>query len=69
MFKYVPYRVENNCEKRRNCLFSHNVFHSYISLVRQNVVLCGNGLSEDCTEIDEFAYLAEMISLFSLCPT
>ena len=27
--------------------FSHNVFHSYISLVRQNAVLCGNGLNED----------------------
>ena len=36
----------------RNCLFlvpsnfsfSHNVFHSYISLARQNAALCGNGL-------------------------
>ena len=27
-----------------NFSFSHNVFHSYISLVRQNVVLCGNRL-------------------------
>ena len=26
-----------------NFSFSHNVFHSYISLVRQNVALCGNG--------------------------
>ena len=25
--------------------FSHNVFYSYISLERQNVVLCGNGLN------------------------
>ena len=25
--------------------FSHNVFHSYISSVRQNAVLCGNGLT------------------------
>ena len=24
--------------------FSHTVFHSYISLVRQNAVLCNNGL-------------------------
>ena len=24
--------------------FFHNVFHSYISLVRQNVALCGDGL-------------------------
>ena len=28
-----------------NFAFSHNVFHSYISLVHQNAVLCGNGLS------------------------
>ena len=27
-----------------NFSFSHNVFYSYISLVRQNAVLCGNGL-------------------------
>ena len=38
-----------HCEKRRNCLlqaifsFSHNVFHSYISLVRQTAALSGNG--------------------------
>ena len=25
-------------------LLSYNVFHSYISIVRQNVALCGNGL-------------------------
>ena len=25
--------------------FSHNDFHSYISLVHQNTVLCGNGLT------------------------
>ena len=29
-----------------NFSFSHNVFHSYISLVSQNVVLCGNGLKK-----------------------
>ena len=28
-----------------NFFFSHNVFHSYISLVHQNVALCGNGLN------------------------
>ena len=28
----------------RNLSFFHNVFHSYISLVRQNAALCGNGL-------------------------
>ena len=27
-----------------NFSFSHNVFHSYMFLVRQNAVLCGNGL-------------------------
>ena len=26
-----------------NFSFSHNVFYSYISLVRQNAALCGNG--------------------------
>ena len=28
-----------------NFSFSHNVFHSYIAVVRQNVALCGNGLN------------------------
>ena len=28
-----------------NFSFSHNVFHSYISIVCQNAVLCGNGLT------------------------
>ena len=28
-----------------NFSFSYNVFHSYISLVCQNVALCGNGLN------------------------
>ena len=28
-----------------NFSFSHNVLHSYISLVRQNAALCGNGLN------------------------
>ena len=27
--------------------FSHNVFHSNISLVCQNAALCGNGLTKD----------------------
>ena len=27
-----------------NFSFSHNVFYGYISLVRQNAVLCGNGV-------------------------
>ena len=28
-----------------NFSFSHNFFHSYISLVRRNAALCGNGLT------------------------
>ena len=31
--------------------FSQNVFHSYISLVRQNAVLCRNGLKDSKTKI------------------
>ena len=52
-----------NCEKRRNCLlqaispFLTVVFHSYISLVRQNVVLCGNGLkTEQAVASNTFRY-------------
>ena len=29
-----------------NFSFSHNVFHSYISLVHQNAALCGNGFKK-----------------------
>ena len=41
--------VENIVSKEKllvisNFSFSHNVFHSYISLVCQNEALCGNGL-------------------------
>ena len=28
----------------RNFSFSHNIFHCYVSLARQNVTLCGNEL-------------------------
>ena len=35
-----------------NPSFSHNVFHSYISLVRQNAALCGNGLNGSTKRID-----------------
>ena len=43
------------CEKEKlllasNFFFSHNVFHSYISLVRQNVASCGDGLKHNCIE-------------------
>ena len=39
------------CEKEEllvtsNFSFSHNVFHCHISIVRQNVALCGNGLRD-----------------------
>ena len=30
-----------------NLSFSHNVFHSYISLVRRSAALCGNGLRHE----------------------
>ena len=32
-----------------NFSFSHNVFHRYISLVRQNTTLCGTGLTHSHT--------------------
>ena len=43
-------------EKRRYCLLQAispflNVFHTYISLVRQNAALCGNGLTKECTSL------------------
>ena len=43
------YRVENIVRKAeiacyKQFSFSHNVFHSYISLVHQNAAFCGNGL-------------------------
>ena len=33
---------EFSCYKQFS--FAYHVFHSYVSLVRQNVALCGNGL-------------------------
>ena len=44
------YRVENIVIKGEiavtsNFSFSHNILHSYISYVRQNVALYGNGLT------------------------
>ena len=66
------------CYKRFS--FSHNVFHIYISLVRQNVALCGNGLktfnlwwtflfwqSSDCfTQLQsrQCSYLSREVGLF-----
>ena len=49
-----------HCENRRNCLLQAispflNVFHSYISLVCQNVSLCGNGLIKHRRKILSFS--------------
>ena len=45
----MPNRVENIVRKGEIACYkmSYDVFHSYISLVLQNAVLCGNGLSKD----------------------
>ena len=44
----MPYKGENIVRKGEiacyNFSFSHNVFHSFTSFVRQNALLCGNGL-------------------------
>ena len=45
----MPYKTENIVKKGQIACYkqfpySQNVFHSYISLVRQNLVLCGNGI-------------------------
>ena len=58
ILKYINFKTKNKCHigwktsrEMENLLvtsnfsFSHNVFYSYISLVRQNAALCGNGLS------------------------
>ena len=46
-WKISTIQGRKHCKKMRiatyNFSFSHNVIHSYISLVRQNVVLCGTG--------------------------
>ena len=48
----MPYMVENIVRKgeiacyKQYFSFSHNVFHIYISLVRQNETLCGNGITD-----------------------
>ena len=42
MVENIVGKGESACQKQ--FLLFHNVFHSYISLVRQNVALCGNGL-------------------------
>ena len=52
--KCINYRVENIVRKEKllvtsNFSFSHNIFHSYISLVHQNAALCGNGLNSRWT--------------------
>ena len=42
-----------------NFSFSHNVFHSYISFVRQNVVLCGNGFNRSNNKRSELLFVIE----------
>ena len=47
----MPYLVENIVRKEKllvssNFSFSHDVFHSYISLMHQNAALYGNGLKK-----------------------
>ena len=49
-FSPFAYRLENIARKEKllvtsNFSLSHNVFHSYISLVHQNVALWGNELN------------------------
>ena len=46
----MPFREEKFARKGeiacyKHFPFSHNVFHRFISSVRQNAALCGNGLS------------------------
>ena len=38
--------MDSACYKQFS--FSHKVFYSYISIVRQNAILCGNGLMGKC---------------------
>ena len=44
-----------------NFSFSHNVFHSYISLVRQNAVLCGNRLTVWLGQSEDMLFSSEQI--------
>ena len=41
-FSTIVRKGEIACYKQ--FFFSHNVFHSYISVMRQTATLCGNGL-------------------------
>ena len=47
-----------------NFSFSHNVFHNYISLLRQNVALCGNGLRENLVLFQIFYLIFYFILLY-----
>ena len=44
---YAFFFLISGAKSTSNFSFSHNVFHSYISLVLQNAVLCGNCLIMD----------------------
>ena len=52
----MPYKVGNIVRRgeiacyRQFLLFSQFLFHTYLSLVSQNVAMCGNGLKlDECT--------------------
>ena len=45
--------------------FSHNVFHSYISLMRQNAALCGNGLNICLLQVRVRELLRQIFSVWN----
>ena len=47
----MPYGAKNIVGKKKGKIACHNVLHNYVSLVCQNVVLCGNGLREELSTI------------------
>ena len=53
-----------------NFSFSHNIFNSSISLVHQNVALCGNGLNcfcpSACRGINSHSFTSSSNSLFRI---
>ena len=54
---------ENACYKQFS--FSHNVFHSYISLMRQNATLCGNGLNICLLQVRVRELLRQIFSVWN----
>ena len=49
-----------------NLSFAHDVFHSFISLVRQNAALCGNGLIVHCFSPEKLDIANSANSEFSI---